>query len=231
MDKAIAVIRVSTNQQADEGVSLAAQEKAVRTYCEFRGLDLVDVVIEAGVSGSKPMAKRKGGRKVLAAIKSGEVQAVVAYKLDRLFRNTVDCLTNIESWESQGVALHLLDMGGQAVDTSSPMGKFMLSVMAAAAQMERDQVKARTQFAIDEKKSRGEKTGGKLPYGWRLAADGVTLEPDPSEQIVLQRLKSLRSRGWTYPQIRDEFNKIFPKKARGSKWHVTSLRRAVARAA
>lgn len=91
MIKALAYCRVSTTDQANNGVSLAAQAERVQAYCSLKGIDLVDVIIDEGVSAAKPLADRPAGSRVLAAIKAREVQAVVSVKLDRLFRNAVDC--------------------------------------------------------------------------------------------------------------------------------------------
>ena len=70
--KAIAYIRVSTQEQATEGVSLDAQRAKLNAYAAFRGLDL-DIIVDAGVSAAKPLAKRPGGARLLAAVKSGAV--------------------------------------------------------------------------------------------------------------------------------------------------------------
>ena len=96
MVSAVAYVRVSTEEQAVAGVSLEAQVAAVRAYALLRGLDLVDVVVDAGVSAGKPLADRAGGAVVLDLVKRRKVQAVIAVKLDRVFRNAGDCLTVTE---------------------------------------------------------------------------------------------------------------------------------------
>jgi len=83
----VGYVRVSTEEQAAEGVSLDAQEAALRAYSAMRGLTLVEVVIDAGVSAGKPLSSREGGRRVLDLVKRGKVGAVIAWKLDRLFRD------------------------------------------------------------------------------------------------------------------------------------------------
>ena len=99
---AIAYVRVSTEEQAREGVSLDAQARAVRSYCEMRRLPLAEVVIDAGVSAGKPLAKRDGGAAILTAVKRREVGAVIAFKLDRLFRDCADCLSVVGDWDRLG---------------------------------------------------------------------------------------------------------------------------------
>jgi len=192
--RAVLYIRVSTDEQADHGVSLEAQEAKLRAYCGLRDLEVADVVIDAGVSAGKPLASREGGKRVLELVRRKEVQSVVAYKLDRLFRNADDCMTITEQWDKKGVALHLVDMGGQTLDTSSAMGRFFLNMMAGVAELERGLVVERTVFAMAHKKARGERVGG-VPYGSQLSGDGVTLLPNQGEQELINAVREARGRG------------------------------------
>jgi len=192
---AVLYIRVSTTEQATEGVSLEAQEARLRAYCTMRGLEVVEVVTDAGVSAGKALDAREGGRRVLELIGSGAAGAVVAYKLDRLFRDCADCLTVTREWDRTSVALHLVDLGGQTLDTSTAMGRFFLTVMAGAAELERGLVGERTKSALAHKRSKGEKTGGRVPYGWQLGADGKTLEPHAGEQELMAVGREYRDAG------------------------------------
>ncbi len=227
---AAAYIRVSTEEQAREGVSLAAQEERVRAYCTMRGLDLVAVVIDAGVSAGKPLHKREGGSKVLALLKGGKVQHVVAVKLDRLFRDCADCLEVTRRWDRASVALHLIDLGGQAVDTSSAMGRFFLTVMAGAAEMERNLVSERTSTALAYKRAKGEKLGGDVPFGCKLADDGVTLERCPIEARAEELITALRADGMSIRAIAAHLNDQHVP-SRGKRWHPTTVARLLKRAA
>lgn len=229
MIAAIAYVRVSTEEQATEGVSVDAQIAAVRAYATLRGLELLDVVVDAGVSAGKPLADRAGGAVIVDAVKRRRVRAVVAVKLDRLFRNAGDCLTVTEGWDRMGVALHLVDMGGQAIDTSSAMGRFFLTVMAGAAEMERNLIRERTSSAMAHKRSKGELVGA-VPYGFRLADDGVTLEADADEQHTLSLVAQLRADGMSVRAIVDALE-ARGVRARGARWHQTTVTRLLARAA
>jgi DNA invertase Pin-like site-specific DNA recombinase len=183
-----------------EGISLEAQEARLRAYCAMRGLDLVEVVVDAGVSGYKPLEERVGGKKVVDMVRSHAVGAVVALKLDRLFRNCADCLGVTSGWDRHEVALHLVDLGGQAVDTSSAMGRFFLTVMAGAAELERNQIAERTSTALQFKKSRGERVGT-VQYGFSLAPDGVHLVENPAEQSIIGFARAARSQGCSLRKI------------------------------
>jgi DNA invertase Pin-like site-specific DNA recombinase len=151
--KAIGYTRCSTNEQADSGLGLEAQAERIRAYCTMRGSELLDLITDAGVSGGKPLASRDGGQRLLTAIRERKADGVVMLKLDRMFRNAGDCLTTVERWEKTGVALpkptlgrpsYGGDLGGNAIDTTSAAGRFMLVVLAGAAEMERNLTRERT---------------------------------------------------------------------------------------
>ncbi len=95
--KAIGYIRCSTFEQADSGLGLDVQEERIRAYCSLKGLRLIEVVTDAGVSGGKLLASRKGGKRLLNAIKGRgrKAEAVVMFKLDRMFRNAGDCFSTV----------------------------------------------------------------------------------------------------------------------------------------
>lgn len=194
---AVLYLRVSTQEQAREGISLAAQEARLRAYCALRGLRIVEVVTDAGVSGGKPMHSREGGSRILDLVKRSAVAHVIAYKLDRLFRDCADCLTVTAAWDKKAIALHLVDLGGQTLDTSSAMGRFFLTVMAGAAELERNLIRERTSEAMGYVKSQGHKTGGDVPYGYTVAADGKTLVAHEQEQAMLEVIRSARQRGFS----------------------------------
>ena len=154
---AVAYLRVSTAEQAQSGLGLAAQEERIRAYATMTGLDLVAVVRDEGVSGGNPIATRDGGVEMIRLVRTRKVTHVIALKLDRLFRDAADCLTQTRSWDRAGVALHLLDMGGQAINTATAMGRMFLTMAAGFAELERNLIGERTASALQVKKSRREK--------------------------------------------------------------------------
>lgn len=198
--KTIGYVRCSTHEQVDSGLGLEAQDERIKAYCAMRKLDLLEIIIDAGVSGGKPLATRDGGQRLLAAIRKHKVEAVVMLKLDRMFRNAGDCLTTVEQWERSGVALHVVDMGGNAIDTTSAAGRFMLVVLAGAAEMERNLTRERTKSAMAIKRKNGERIGA-IPYGYDLADDGSTLLVNDTEQSVLTDMRAMRSSGATLREI------------------------------
>jgi DNA invertase Pin-like site-specific DNA recombinase len=190
-------LRVSTREQVEHGHSLEAQEATLRAYCTMRGLQVVEVVVDAGVSGGKPLDTRDGGRRILDLVARGHVSGVVAYKLDWLFRDCADCLTVTAAWDRAGVALHLVDLGGQTLDTSSAMGRFFLTVMAGAAELERNLIGERVTHGMQHLRAQHRRISRHTPYGSQVAPDGKHLEPVPAEQEVILAAKTYHQAGHT----------------------------------
>lgn len=117
---AVGYIRVSTGKQ---DCSMEVQEERIQQYCKADGLELVEILREPAVSAANvKLAKRPVGSQVATGTFLSHTPArhIVALKLDRLFRNAVDALTHVEEWEKAGIHFHLVDFGGQAVNSSTP---------------------------------------------------------------------------------------------------------------
>ena len=231
--RAVAYARVSTAEQAAEGVSLDAQAASLRAYCEFRGLELVDVVVDAGVSAGKPLADREGGRRILDLVDAGEVAAVVSFKLDRLFRDCADCLTVTDAWDRAGVALHLVDMGGQTIDTSTAMGRFFVTIMAGAAELERNMVRDRTRTALAHLRSQGVQLGGEA-LGWTRTDDTdddgrKLMRVVKAEADTVARILALRAEGHTLQSIADTLAAEGRPTKRGGNWYPATVRNVLVR--
>ena len=228
--KAIGYTRCSTNEQADSGLGLDAQAERVRAYCTLKGLHLVELITDAGVSGGRPLANRDGGGRLLDVIKCKRADAVVMLKLDRMFRNAGDCLTTVEQWERQGVSLHIADLGGNAIDTTSAAGRFMLVVLAGAAEMERNLTRERTRSAMAVKRANGKRIGT-VPYGYDLQPDGSSLLLNEIEQAVIGDIRAMRSRGMKLVQIADALSQqgVPTKTGRSSRWTHQAVARILAR--
>lgn len=224
--RAVGYVRVSSEEQSLEGVSLGAQRSKLAAYCQVRDLNLVEVVEDAGVSGGKPLHLRPGGRRVIELAEQRGVGAVVALKLDRLFRNATDCLQVSDRWQRRNVALHLVDLGGQAVDTGSAAGRFFFLMLAGVAEMERGQVSERTKVALAHMKREGLRVGG-IPFGMRCGDDGK-LCAEPVEVAAVERAYELRSSGVSIRKIAAALQgEGFAH--RGKRWHATTVARLLMR--
>lgn len=226
----IGYTRVSTDGQATEGVSLEAQRAAITAYCTMRGFTLAQIVEDAGVSGGVPLADRPGGAIVLEAIRGKKAAAVIAYKLDRVFRDASDCLAVTGAWDKGGVSLHLIDLGGQSIDTATAMGRFFLTVMAGAAELERNLIGERTTAAMQHKKATGQRVGA-IPYGYRLAADGKSLEAHPAEQAVIAAALELHAAGLSLRTVSAELSRRGFKARNGKEFAAPQIQRMLQAAA
>ncbi len=227
---AIAYTRCSTQEQADSGLGLAAQTERIRAYATMKDMTLLEIIEDPGVSGGKPLGDRQGGQRLLEAIRRRKADAVIMLKLDRMFRNAGDCLTVVERWEKAGVALHVVDLGGNAIDTTSAAGRFMLVVLAGAAEMERNLVRERTRSAMAVMRRNGQRTG-RIPYGYDLAEDGTMLTENPTEQAVIAEIVAMRAKGRSFPKIaRALTDRAIPTKAGNGIWNQSSIRGIIKRA-
>lgn len=202
-EAALIYVRVSTDEQARSGLGLEDQEERCRAYCQLRGLEVAEVIADPGVSGGTPLGSRGGGGRVLALTggRRPKVRHVVSLKLDRAFRSAADCLAVTADWDRRGVVYHVVDLGGASLDLSSPMGRMFLTMAAGFAELERGLIAERTRAAAQRTRARGHAWGGQAPYGFRLGADGKTLEPDPQEQGVVARVRQARDEGATLREI------------------------------
>lgn len=223
--KAIGYVRVSTEEQAREGVSLDAQDERLRAYCSMCGLELVKIIREEGVSAGKPLADRPGGAALLRSVKSREVGHIVALKLDRVFRDAADALNQTRAWDKAGVALHLLDMGGQTLNTASAMGRMFLTVAAGFAELERNLIAERTASALSYKRKHGEKTGGDVPFGFDAQNGRLTVNQD--EQTIIARIRELRASGASLREVAAILNAEGQRTKQGKLWKAVQVQRAL----
>lgn len=195
--KAVGYIRVSTQEQASEGVSLENQEAKIRAYAELKDLELVEIIRDEGKSGKD--IKREGVQKLISLSKKKEIDAVVVYKLDRLSRKTRDLLFLVEDvFVKNDIIFHSLN---ETIDTTTATGKFFLTIMGSMAQLERDLISERTSDALQHLKAHQMRRLGnpdKAPFGFmqnkRGMATVLDLKIDKKEFPVLQQMFVLRNK-------------------------------------
>jgi site-specific DNA recombinase len=192
---AIGYVRVSTEDQAKEGVSLDNQRAKIEAYCQLKDLDLSEIVEDAGISAKN--LRRVGVQKVLKLARKREVDAVVVYKLDRIFRSRVDALETTKAFDKWGVSFHSIE---ETLDTRSAMGRFFFTLTAALAEMERRLIGERTKAALAHKRSKSEKTGGDVPYGYDLTPAGILIKNE-TEQELIRFIRRLNRDGYSLRRI------------------------------
>ena len=198
--KAIGYVRVSTEGQAVDGVSLEAQREKIQMFARLYDYELVAIVEDAGASAKN--TNRDGLTEVLARLESGEAGALIVAKLDRLTRSVKDLG---ELLETRFTRFSLVSVGEQ-IDTSTAAGRLVLNVLMSVAQWEREAISERTKTALQHKKANGQRVGS-IPYGSRLAGDGVTLEADEAEAEVVEAVKELDAAGLSLRAISQRLQK------------------------
>ena len=151
-------IRVSTEKQADHGVSLEAQQEKLTAYAKLYELELVDIIVDAGASAKT--LKRSGLQQALTMLPSGKADALLVTKLDFLTRSVKDLGILLERYFNRYALMSVADQ----VDTSTAAGRLVLNVLMSVAQWEREAISERTTEALSHKRARGGKLGGACPY-------------------------------------------------------------------
>lgn len=197
--KVVGYVRVSTAEQASNGASLDAQRSQIAGYAMMKGWELSAVFVEAGVSGSTPLAERPEGARLLASLRKGD--AIITPKLDRMFRNASDALTTLEELKAETVSLHMIDLGGDV--TANGISKLVFTILSAVAENERDRIRERIRDVKRDLASKGVFSGGRRQFGFDIVTiDGEKrLVPNDAEQAQLAQMRDMRAAGKSLREI------------------------------
>ena len=214
---AVGYIRVSTEEQAREGVSLDVQEDKIKKYVDLHNLGQIRIIRDEGKSGKD--LNREGMREIITLCEKKEIDHLIVYKMDRLTRRTLDLLTLVEEvFKPNKVQFHSIT---ERVDTSTAQGKFFLTIIGAMSQMERDLISERTSEALRYKISQGENVGSP-PLGF-LAEDKKLSRIDGEFEIV-EYIKSLKRKRLSLRQIANRLNEQEIPTKRGGSWYAGTVR-------
>ena len=222
--RAIGYVRVSTLRQAEEGDSLANQTETITQYARGRGLEIRsrDVIIDDGVSAGIPIWERKGGKMLLKKIQTGRYSHVIVTKLDRMFRITSDAILTIDDLENMDVGFHIINMGGQSLDTTSAMGRFILIFIANVSELERGLISERTREVMEYKRRKGLRYTHSI-YGWDHTDDSRMI-PDWKEQARIDFMCwQIRVNGVSATRVARIMNKRGWKAKKGGKWYAGTV--------
>ena len=218
--KVVGYIRVSTEKQVNEGISLDAQESKIRAWAALNDSEIVDICRDEGISGAKE--NREGLKKALE-LATEHKAALVVYSLSRLSRSTRLTCEIGDKLDKAGADLVSIS---EKIDTTTAAGKMVFRVLAAMAEFERDQVSERTKLALSHKKANGEKTGGDVPFGWDADESGKLIEND-TEQHIISLIFEAWGRGNSLGSIAKELNNEDYKTKRGSKFYAQTIKNII----
>lgn len=220
--KIVGYIRVSTDQQVESGLGLEAQQNACQNYALKLGQPIHEIFRDEGLSGSLSLEKRPGILSAIGVLGKGDI--LVVAKRDRLGRDPL-VLAMIESAIARKGA-RIVSAAGEGTDNDDPSSILMRRMIDAFSEYERLIIKARVKAAMKVKKDKGECVGH-IPFGYKLAEDGVHLLPDSYEQDVLAKLSQLRSEGLTVRAMAEEMNKNQIFNRGGAPWNHVSVFRVL----
>ena len=217
-------LRVSTDEQVN-GYGLDVQRTRCEAMAIAKGWDVAAVYSDEGLSGTLDASKRPGLTALLDAACSGEVQAVVVLSLDRLARKTLLVLDLVGKLD--GCAVELVSVK-ENLDTSTPSGRFTLTMFAAIGQLERDTIVART---TDGRNARGRidgERGGSVPLGYRRERDdkgksaGVVVIDADAETV--RAIFAQRTAGASMRTIAATLNDNGIPARKGGKWYASAIK-------
>ena len=222
--KVILYCRVSTREQAQDGISLEAQRAKLEAYAGIYDLEVVAVVDDAAESAKT--LNRPGLQCALAMLRNGNADGLAVVKLDRLTRSVGDWQTLIGDYFGSRSELFSV---ADSIDTRTAGGRLVLNVLLSVAQWEREATGERTREALRHKIDIGERVG-KLRFGFDLDQDGCTLVPNPGEQEAIGWIKALRAEGFTLRQIADALtNRGIATKEGRKEWKHSTVQRILGR--
>jgi DNA invertase Pin-like site-specific DNA recombinase len=202
MTKLMAYLRVSTSDQAKNGVGMDAQLHACQTYAKRDGMEINHVFKDEGISGGKELKDRPALLEAISQISRGDT--LVVAKRDRLGRDPIAVAMIERAVIRKGA--RIVSAAGEGTEGDDPSNILMRRMIDAFAEYERLIIGARTRAALRIKIQKGERVG-RVRYGYRLAEDGKKLIPEPKEQAIIKQARRLRRKGLTIRAVGEELTK------------------------
>jgi site-specific DNA recombinase len=210
-----AYIRVSTDEQVKEGYSLDAQREKLINFCKSQDWSIVEMYVEEGKS-AKDMNRPELNR-MLSDAQNGRFDVLLVYRLDRLTRSVKDLYEMLQMFENHGVKFK---SATEIYDTTTAMGKLFITIVAALAQWERENLSERVRFGMEELVREGKWHGGPVPFGYSW--DGETMHVIEEEANILRELRRIYMSGEGLGSTAKKLNARGLTK-RGSKWSAQSV--------
>jgi len=229
--RVIGYVRVSTVHQADSGVSLDAQRAKLEAYAVCMDLELVSIEVDAGASAKT--LRRPALQTALARLNAGEAEGLLVCKLDRLTRSVKDLGELVERYFADRFSLLSV---ADSIDTRSAAGRLVLNVLASVSQWGREAAGERTAEALRHiREAEGAQLGGEA-LGWQRTDErdehGRRMVADvEGESETVARILELRSQGLTLRAVAEQLTAEGRRTKRGGKWHASTVRNVLKRAA
>jgi len=230
--RTVGYIRVSSKEQAEEGISLEVQRAKLEAYAGLYDLDMVIVLADEGKSAGN--LRRPGVQEALRMLRDDEADAILVYHLDRLTRRQADLAHLLDKyfekdrWQLMSVT--------QQLDTRTAAGRMVINVLGSVLQWQREDVGEKTSVALQHKMAKGEAIGGPAPFGHRkidgpAKEDGTILqllEAIDDEQAIIRQARRLRASGLSLRKIASKLEVDGHLSRDGRPFHPMQVRRMVA---
>lgn len=198
--------RVSTDEQR-ERQSIATQREELLRYCQRQSLKIAGEYADDGVSGTVPFGQRPAGRRLLHDARLGKIGEVIAFRLDRIGRSTLDTLMTVEEFGKLGVGVR---SSTEAFETATPSGRLMLTMLAGFAAHERESIRERSLAGTNRLAEAGTWLGGIVPFGYRQSGENAKahLQVCESEAATIRLMFTMSGKeGKSCQAIADHLNR------------------------
>lgn len=220
MKKLVSYLRCSTSYQLDTH-SIQHQRLKIEQYAKLNDFEIIEEIVDEGVSGKS--SKRDGYKKLMELIENNCCDGIIVYSLSRFSRNTMDTLSSIEKMNQRGITFHSLT---ENIDTSSPNGRFFLTILSSLSQLEREITSARVKDVLN-----GLKITNK-PYSNAIyGADNVNGEllENEDEKKMIRKVLKMHNAGYSHTEISNYLNaRGFITKRGGKRFYHTTIKSIIA---
>ncbi|AJI20327.1 recombinase family protein [Priestia megaterium] len=206
-------VRVSTEEQAKEGYSIRAQTERLKAYCLSQGWEIVDFYIDDGQS-AKDM-ERTNLKRMIQHIEQGLIECVLVYKLDRLTRSVLDLYKLLEIFDAHGCKFK---SATEVYDTTTAMGRMFITIVAALAQWERENLSERVRMGMEQKAREGQWVINMAPFGYELDKKNKSLIINDKEAAIVTRIFNMYLSGKGMKKIATELNAVNIPTKTGKTW-------------
>ncbi|UPO88306.1 recombinase family protein [Niallia sp. Man26] len=214
--KCVAYIRVSTDEQAKHGYSIAAQIERLEAYCVSQEWSLIDTFIDDGYSAKD--LNRPQFKEMMNRIKNENIDVLLVYRLDRLTRSVLDLYEILKILDEHNC---MFKSATEVYDTTNAMGRLFITLVAAIAQWERENTAERVKLGMEKKTKLGKWKGGMAPYGYKIV--NKELEINEDEEPLIKYIFHL-SRTLGFYSIAKKITEQGFTTRKGGDWHVDTVR-------
>ena len=174
-------IRVSTEEQRINGLSIETQRDALTDYANKNNLEIVDYYIDAGLTARKRLSHRKELQRLLRDVEAGAIDLIIFTKLDRWFRNIADYYKVQEVLNANKVNWKTIF---EDYDTATANGRLHINIMLSIAQDEADRTSERIKAVFENKRDHGEATAGKAPIGYKIVKSKLLVDENTKQVAI-----------------------------------------------